>query len=125
MATPPALHELESRVMAAVWKQGEATVRSVAEAVAEAVERPRSYTTILTVMVRLDRKGFLERRRVGKRDVYVAAIDQQEYAKARSEADVEAVLDEYGDLALAHFARRFSELEPSRQRALRRLARGE
>ena len=54
--------------MAAVWAQGEATVRSVTEAVAE--DGPRSYTTILTVMTRLDRKGFLDRRREGKRDVY-------------------------------------------------------
>ncbi len=65
MSLPPALHELESRVMSAVWDQGEATVRSVTDAVA--VDGPRSYTTILTVMTRLDRKGFLDRRREGIR----------------------------------------------------------
>jgi predicted transcriptional regulator len=120
MSLPPALHELESRVMAAVWAQGEATVRSVTDAVA--ADGPRSYTTILTVMTRLDRKGFLDRRREGKRDVYVAAVEEQEYRRARSEAEVDALVDAYGDLALAQFARRFSKLDPSHQRALQRRA---
>ena len=122
MPLPPALHELESRVMAAVWNQGEATVRSVTEAVAADADGPRSYTTILTVMTRLDRKGFLDRRREGKRDVYFAAVDQDDYRRARSEAEVDAVVDAYGDLALAQFARRFSKLAPSHQRALQRRA---
>lgn len=120
MTLLPALHALESRVMSAVWAQGEATVRSVTDAVA--ADGPRSYTTILTVMTRLDRKGFLDRRREGKRDVYVSAVDQDEYRRARLQAEVDALVDVYGDLALAQFARRFAELAPSHQRALRRAA---
>jgi predicted transcriptional regulator len=126
MAEPPAaLHELESRVMAAVWAQGEATVRSVTDALAESSEDgSRSYTTILTVMTRLDKKGFLERRREGKKDVYVAAVDRDVYMRERSEIEVDAILDAYGDLALAQFARRFAKLDPAHQRALRRRAKG-
>ncbi|HWK26103.1 MAG TPA: BlaI/MecI/CopY family transcriptional regulator [Solirubrobacter sp.] len=120
MSLPPALHELESLVMAAVWDQGEATVRSVTDAIAQ--DGPRSYTTILTVMTRLDKKGFLDRRREGKRDVYVAAVDRDAYMRARSEVEVDALLDAYGDLALTQFARRFAKLDPARQRALRRRA---
>jgi predicted transcriptional regulator len=88
----PALHELESLVMAAVWDQGEATVRSVTDTVAANADRPRSYTTILTVMIRLDDKGFLERRREGKRDVYVASIDRQTYQRARSATEFDGVV---------------------------------
>jgi predicted transcriptional regulator len=124
MSLPPALHELESRVMEAVWEQGEATVRSVTDALASVEDGERSYTTILTVMTRLDKKGFLDRRREGKRDVYVAAVDQDVYRHARSEAEVDALLEAYGDLALAQFARRFAALTPSHQRAVRRQARG-
>jgi predicted transcriptional regulator len=125
MSLPPALHELESRVMAAVWAQGEATVRSVTDAVAEEADGPRSYTTILTVMTRLDSKGFLDRRREGKRDIYVAAVDQEVYRRARSEAEVDAIVDAYGDLALTQFAKRFAKLDPAQQRALRRRARSD
>jgi predicted transcriptional regulator len=122
MTPVPPLHELQTLVMAVVWDQGEATVRSVTDALNERADRPRSYTTILTVMIRLADKGVLERRREGKRDVYVAAIDRETYQRARSEAEVDALVDEYGDLALAHFARRFAKLDPSHQRALRRRA---
>ncbi|WP_157592083.1 BlaI/MecI/CopY family transcriptional regulator [Solirubrobacter soli] len=126
MSLPPALHELESLVMAAVWDQGEATVRSVTDAVAEKVtDGPRSYTTILTVMTRLDTKGFLNRRREGKRDIYVAAVDRDVYMRARSEIEVDALVEAYGDLALASFARKFAKLDPARQRALRRRAKGD
>jgi predicted transcriptional regulator len=109
--------------MAAVWAQDEATVRSVTDTVAE--DGARSYTTILTVMTRLDAKGFLTRRREGKRDIYVAAVDREEYMRARSELEVDAIVDAYGELALAQFARRFAKLDPARQRALRQRAKGD
>lgn len=123
MDSHPPLHELETKIMASVWDQGEATVRSVTDALADDADGPRSYTTILTVMTRLDRKGFLTRRREGKKDVYVPAVDREEYMRARSEVEVDALVEAYGDLALTEFARRFAQLDPARQRALRRRAR--
>ena len=121
--THPALHELETKIMAAVWEQEEATVRSVTDALADDADGPRSYTTVLTVMTRLDRKGFLDRRREGKKDIYVPAVDREDYMRVRSEVEVDALLDAYGDLAMTEFARRFAQLDPARQRALRRRAR--
>jgi predicted transcriptional regulator len=123
--THPALHELETKIMAAVWEQEEATVRSVTDALADDADGPRSYTTVLTVMTRLDRKGFLDRRREGKKDIYVPAVDREDYMRVRSEVEVDALLDAYGDLALTEFARRFAQLDPARQRALRRRARSD
>jgi predicted transcriptional regulator len=123
--THPALHELETKIMAAVWEQEEATVRSVTDALADDADGQRSYTTVLTVMTRLDRKGFLDRRREGKKDIYVPAVDREDYMRVRSEVEVDALLDAYGDLALTEFARRFAQLDPARQRALRRRARSD
>jgi predicted transcriptional regulator len=102
LPVPPSLHELEARIMRAVWAQEEATVRSVHEAVNAAADRPRSYTTILTVMIRLDEKGFLARRRDGKRDIYHAAIAREDYVRERSAADVNALR---GDAARACYSR--------------------
>jgi predicted transcriptional regulator len=73
-------------------------------------------------MTRLDRKGFLDRRREGKKDVYVPAVDRDEYMRARSEVEVDALVEAYGDLVLTEFARRFAQLDPAHQRALRRRA---
>ena len=122
-ATPPPLHELESEVMDEVWRAGEGTVRTVLAALNERSDRQRAYTTVMTVMSRLDAKGILERRREGRHDVYRPVLDRDAYFKARAQAEVGALVDTYGDLALVHFARHMQGLDPKRRDQLRRLAR--
>ena len=121
---PPPLHELESEVMEEVWARGEATVRDVQEALNERNEKARAYTTLLTVMTRLDGKGLLVRRRSGRLDVYSPALARDDYFAARAEAEVSALVEDFGDLALAHFARHMDRLDPERLERLRRLADG-
>jgi predicted transcriptional regulator len=120
---PPALHDLEAEVMDEVWCHDETSVRSVMEACNRDRSRPRAYTTYLTIMVRLDRKGLLRRRREGKTDFYRPRLSKAEYQAARAEAEVDALVDQYGDVALSHFARQMEQLDPERRRALQRLAR--
>lgn len=120
-ATPPALAELEAEVMEEVWRHDEVTVRDVLEALNRGPKQ-RAYTTIMTIMARLDRKGLLTRRRVGKGDVYRPLLSREEYLEARARSRVDDLVADYGDVALAHFARRLERLDPERRRALRRLA---
>ena len=108
--------------MEEVWARGEATVREVQEALNERSEKARAYTTLLTVMTRLDSKGLLARRRAGRYDVYAATLSREEYLAARAEASVEALVEDFGDLALAHFARHIQGLDQQRLETLRRLA---
>ena len=125
MSAPPPLHELEAEIMDEVWARGECTVRDVLDALNARSPTPRAYTTVMTVMQRLDGKGLLLRERAGRRDVYVAALSRDEYAQARAGAQVGALVDEYGDVALAHFARHMSQLDPKRREQIRRLAGGD
>lgn len=120
--TPPPLHPLEAEVMEEVWRRGEATVRVVLEALNARSDKPRAYTTVMTIMSRLDEKGVLRRRREGKTDVYHAVLSREAYREARAGAEVGALLDEFGDLALVHFTREVQRLDPARRRALRRIA---
>jgi predicted transcriptional regulator len=120
---PPMLHELETEVMEEVWNGGERTVREVLEALNARSASQRAYTTILTVMQRLHVKDVLRRERDGRRDVYVPTLTREQYAQARAEAEVGALVSEYGDVALAHFARHMSQLDPKRREQIRRLAR--
>lgn len=124
MTVPPALHELESEVMEEVWGRGECNVRDVLEALNARSDVRRAYTTVMTVMHRLDGKQLLRRERRGRHDVYVPAMSREEYAQARASAEVGALVDAYGDLALAHFARHISSLDPVRREQIRRLADG-
>jgi predicted transcriptional regulator len=112
------LGELETAVMEQLWQRGEATVREVHDA----LPRERAYTTVMTVMTRLCDKGMLARERRGRRDVYRPTATREEWAQGRARAGVDALVEEFGDVALAHFARQVSALDPERREALRRLA---
>ena len=120
---PPALHELESEVMEQLWSSGEASVRSVMEALNAQAKADRAYTTYMTVMARLHDKGLLARRRDGKTDYYTPAYERDEYMALRAQAEVEELVAQYGDVALSHFAQQMASLDPARRRALQRLAR--
>jgi predicted transcriptional regulator len=123
LQVPPPLHELESEVMEEVWKRGEASVREVMEALNVSADKERAYTTYMTIMARLDSKGLLERRRQGKTDFYTPRYARDQYADLRARAELDSLVDQFGDLALAHIARQLAGLDPRRRRALQRLAR--
>ena len=120
---PPALHELEAEIMEEVWRQeGSTTVKLVMDALNRKAKPPRAYTTYMTVMRRLDDKGLLKRRRSGRYDTYEPTLSREEYQERRAGAEVRGLVDQFGDVALAHFARSLSTLDPAQQRRLRRLA---
>jgi BlaI family transcriptional regulator, penicillinase repressor len=121
---PPVLHELEAEIMEEVWRQGETTVKLVMDALNRKAKPPRAYTTYMTVMRRLNDKGLLDRRRTGRRDAYVPTLSREEYQELRAGAEVRGLVDHFGDVALAHFAKSLSSLDPARRRQLRRLAGG-
>jgi predicted transcriptional regulator len=119
----PALHALETEAMNALWDMDEASVREVMNTLNRAAERPRAYTTYMTILGRLNTKGLLARRREGKTDFYSPVHSRAEYAELRAAAEVEALVDAYGDVALSHFARHIAGLDPQRRDALEQIAR--
>ena len=101
---PPPLHELESEVMEQLWRSGEASVRSVMDALNQRTKKERAYTTYMTIMARLHKKGILVRRREGKTDYYAPAYDRDQYMALRAQSEVEGLVEQYGEVALSHFA---------------------
>lgn len=94
------LGELEAAVMDAVWSADQpVSVRDVMEWLTP--DRPLAYTTIMTTMDRLHRKGWLRRTQVGRAYLY-QAVNSREQHSARLMAEA---LGESGDpeLTLLHF----------------------
>jgi len=60
---------LELECLNALWTLGEGSVKQVREIVTAG--RPLAYTTIMTVLDRLVRKGKLDRRKAGRAYIYV------------------------------------------------------
>jgi BlaI family penicillinase repressor len=67
---------LELDCMNTLWPMGEGTVREIRERLAE--RRPRAYTTIMTIMDRLARKGIVERRKAGRAYIYKANLSAED-----------------------------------------------
>jgi len=75
------LAPLELDCMNTLWPMGEATVREIRDRLAE--RRARAYTTIMTIMDRLARKGVVERRKTGRAYVYRPRLSAED---ARAQA---------------------------------------
>src|SRR5450759_4008105 len=96
-AVPPQLHELEAEVMEELWTSGEAPVRDVMEALNSRTSKKRAYTTYMTIMARLHKKGALVRLRGGKADFDAPVVDRQRYMTLRAQSEVENLVAQYGD----------------------------
>jgi predicted transcriptional regulator len=68
----PALSEAQLEIMQVVWDAGEVTVTDVWNVLAQ--RRPVARNTVLTLMERLQKKGWLKRRVEGQTHHYSAAV---------------------------------------------------
>jgi predicted transcriptional regulator len=68
----PALSEAQLEIMDLVWEGGEVTVTDVWTALAR--RRQWARNTVLTLMDRLEKKGWLKRRADGQTHYYTAAV---------------------------------------------------
>jgi predicted transcriptional regulator len=76
LATVAKLTKFETEVMAILWRIGEGSVRDVQDAIAR-TERP-AYTTVQTILQRLEQKGAVRRtRKVGNALVFEPAITRR------------------------------------------------
>jgi predicted transcriptional regulator len=77
---PQPLGPLEVAVMEVVWARGESAVRDVVDR----LERPLAYTTVMTTLDRLYKKGLLERRKSERAFLYSARFSRAQWERKRA-----------------------------------------
>ena len=87
------LGSLERDVMALVWRRGEVNVRDACDELGSIV----AYTTVMTTMDRLFKKGLLTRRKVGRAFVYRATASRAEIEGAVATELVHSLLQREGE----------------------------
>jgi predicted transcriptional regulator len=108
--------DLEAVVMERVWAaEDDLTVRDVYESLL--LEREIAYTTVMSTMDNLHRKGWLDRERHGKAYLYWPTLTREEYSAQLMRDALEGTRS---DLVLAHFVDQISEDESEALRALLR-----
>ena len=89
---------LEIECLKALWGLGEANVREVQSA----LQRPLAYTTVMTVLDRLARRGCVQRRKVGRGFLYSALLSRDSVRRVAIEDLIDCYFDGSED-SLRHF----------------------
>ncbi|MBN1209914.1 MAG: BlaI/MecI/CopY family transcriptional regulator [Myxococcaceae bacterium] len=105
------LGTLEAAVMHVVWTHSPVTAREVCDRMTGPEER--AYTTIMTTMDRLHRKGLLLREKDGLAWRYAPALTRAAFEKALADGLATGILQAHGELALSAFVDAAAELDES------------
>jgi predicted transcriptional regulator len=116
------LGPLAAAIVREVTARSEASVADVVAGLRSSQGREHAYTTIMTVMSRLNEKGVLDRERRGRQYVYRVSAPEAELVDRLSGLAVERLVDRYGSAALRHFAVKLADLDPDALRRLEALA---
>jgi predicted transcriptional regulator len=82
------LGRLETGLMDILWARGECSVRHVFEG----LDRPLAYTTVMTTLERLFKKGLLDRRKSGRAFLYTPRLTRVEWEQQRAGTLISAFL---------------------------------
>lgn len=113
--------DLETEVLDALWDQGPLTTPEVHAHVG--LPRKLAYTTILTVLQRLAKKGLVVRSSGQRSHLYSAALTRDAY-RERAAQSVAATLLGYGDVGVAAFLAEARRVDPGLVKNLRARMRG-
>lgn len=85
--------------MDVLWRRSEASVREVFEELS--AKRTLAYTTVLSTMRNLERKGFLQRSKSGTAHLYRPSYTREELARLTANQVLNGLLDGFGQPFLA------------------------
>jgi BlaI family transcriptional regulator, penicillinase repressor len=89
------LGDLQLRIMKVLWASGEATVADVHKALGE--ESGLAYTTIATMLRKMEARGLLEHRLAERSFVYRAAVEEEAVSRGMADHLLERLFE--GSLA--------------------------
>ncbi len=113
------LGPLEIEIMERMWIRDSATVRDITTDIQ--ATRSVAYTTVMTVMINLAEKGLLHRTPLDKRThLYEVATLREAFIQEASERVVQALVHDFGDLALTQFAAVLEAATPEQRVRVRR-----
>ena len=120
MTPAAALGALETQVMDEVWSHGgELRVRDVHAA----FQARLAYTTVMTTMDRLYKKGLLERRKEGRAFLYRARLTRQQLVLSAGAGLIRGLLESEGEPALSFLVDAVTDRDRAMLDRLERLVR--
>ncbi len=99
---------LEQQVMDIVWTHKECSVRVVYKELQKT--KPIAYTTVATLLQRLEAKGLVSKKDNEKAYVYRAKVSKEAYSKSLATGFLEKFISSFGNLAISSFAESIEKL---------------
>ena len=114
---PATLGPLEQEVMQIIWSLSLTTVRDVHE---ELLKRGNelAYTTVMTVMTRLARKGLLSRKQVGRSHQYRVKVKEEQFRERTARVLAQRLVHGFDHIAIASFVEEVAKVGPDRLKEL-------
>jgi len=111
-AIPP---PLELLCLSALWSLGQGSVKDVRQLVNPS--RPLAYTTVMTVLDRLARRGIVTRRKAGRAFIYAPAVSRDAMRRLALQEFLDSYFESYQH-QLLQFLHGESHAEPAAPAAL-------
>ena len=112
------LGALEAQVMNAVWDaDGEVSVEQVRQALDERGKKA-AYTTVMTTMSRLFKKGLLNREMRGKAYYYSAEVSKTDLDSSVIKQVIDGLLSTFAEPAMSYFVEALNEADPDKLESL-------
>lgn len=113
------LSELEQEVMNIVWELKNCSVREVRAELSKS--KKLAYTTVATILQRLNDKGVVARKGLGQTYSYAPKFSKAVYSKNIAQSFIQKFFSSYGDNAIASFAETLDKLPSKKKKHLLKL----
>ncbi|MEL6137260.1 MAG: BlaI/MecI/CopY family transcriptional regulator [Cyanobacteria bacterium J06628_6] len=98
------LGPLETEILELLWRLEPTTARAIHESILADIDRELTYSSVATVLRRLEHKGWVSGRRVGRAFVWQTCVSQEHAEVLRSQQQLQAFLDVSDPDIVAAFA---------------------
>ncbi len=101
--------ELEAEIMEILWEKGPLKGREIFEEMGR--KRKIAYTTVLTVLDRLSKKGFIKKQKDVGSIIFVPSISKKDFQVLVTDRLIRGAIDISEDLAISAFLDIFSKMD--------------
>lgn len=101
--------ELEAEAMGILWEKGPLKGKEIFEEMKR--KRKIAYTTVLTVLDRLSKKGFIKKRKEFRSTLFIPSISREDFQSVVTRQLVRSAINISNELAISAFLDIFSKME--------------
>ncbi len=111
------LGELQAECLEILWDLDKATCLDILE-VFKKRGKKYAYTTILTEMQNLEKKGIVKSEKIGKKNLYYPLIKKEEFLQKKMERILTPLIEEYPELVTLNFIKKTKLSEREKRKLL-------